>query len=156
MFAVMALAVVFVIVLALFLNAGRQIKLPHAVGDWGAKGNDDPRIATAAMLYSVAREQGPVTDAQTSQIILLLTGTLRLEPEAARVCLAGGQRLARRLDGNLNSRLHQLRAPIERVCSAEEKQDVVDMLRAVAGRDLERTPSIREAVGRIAASLLHG
>jgi len=156
MFAVLAVLVIFVIVGLLFLNAGRRLKLPIAAGDWGANSSDDPRIAAAAMLFSVAREEGEVDSEKSAQIVELLVATLGLAPDAARTCLGGGQRLARRLEGNLNSRLHQLRAPIERHCSAQEKQDVVDMLRSVAGRNLERTPSIREAVGRIAASLLHG
>ena len=139
-----------------FEYTSRKVRLPRAVGDWGAKGNDDPRIAAAGMLYCVATEDGPLDEGKSTQVILLLSAKLGLTPAEARACLAGGQRLARRLDGNLNSRLHQLRGSIERHCSAQEKQDVVDMLRAVAGSSIERVPSIREALGRIAASLLHG
>ena len=144
-----------VVAVLLTLSSGRT-RIPHAAGDWGSPGNSDPRVAAAAMMYAVANEDGPVNDAKNTQMRALLTTTLGLTPEEAQVCLASGKRLAQRLSGSLNSRLHQLRAAIERSCSPQEKQDVVDMLRAVAGRSAERVPSVREALGRIAASLLHG
>ena len=58
--------------------------------------------------------------------------------------------------GDLNSRLHQLLGPIERKCSPEEKQDIVDMLNAVAGPSAERLGPVRDGIGRLSSSLLHG
>ena len=77
-------------------------------------------------------------------------------PDLARTCLTGGRRLARRLSGDLNARLHQLLAPIEAQCSPREKQDVVDMLHAVAGSSADRLGPVREGLGRLSSSLLHG
>ena len=130
--------------------------LPHGAGEWGAKGTDDPRIATAAMLCAVAAEDGPLTAAEKQQISSLLTAKIGLEPATAAKCQTAGSRLARRVRGDLNSRLHQLRGPIEKSCSQQEKQDVVDMLHTVAGRTAERLPSVREGLGRVSASLLNG
>jgi hypothetical protein len=86
----------------------------------------------------------------------LLGSTVGLGPDLARTCLTGGKRLAARLRGDLNSRLHQLLAPIERQCSLEEKQDVIAMLKDVAGSSAERFGPVREGLGRLSSSLLHG
>ena len=129
--------------------------LPHTAGSWGAPANSDPRVAAAAMLCCVASASGSPPAGAAEQIQSLLSGTLDMTPEDARNCFKGGKQLARRLKGNLNSKLHQLRGPIERRCSPQEKQDVVDMLHALAGKNVERVPSVREALGRISASLLH-
>lgn len=118
--------------------------------------NADPKVAVAAMLHAVASETGPVTPEKTAEIVGLLTNTIGLSPDAARTCLKEGEHLAVRFRGDLTSRLHQMRAPIERHCSPQEKQDAVEMLRTIAGRGIERVPSVREALGRIAGTLLHG
>lgn len=118
--------------------------------------NDDPKVAIAAMLHAIASEAGPVSSEKFNEISALLAATIGLSLTAAHNCLKDGERLAVRNKGDLTSRLHQLRAPIERNCSEKEKQEAVDMLRSIAGRSAERTPSIREALGRIAGTLLHG
>ena len=74
----------------------------------------------------------------------------------AEKCLTAGRRIARSLDGDLNSRLHQLKGPIEAKCGVRERQEVEDMLNAIAGRRAESDPAVREGLGRIAASLIHG
>ena len=134
----------------------RSTSLPLPVGSWGAPANNDPRVATAAMMYLVATEDAAVTPGKMDQMVALLSATVGMTPEEALICLNSGKHLSRRLDGSLNSRLHQLRGAIERSCSQQEKEDVVAMLRTVAGKSAERVPSIREALGRIAGSLLHG
>lgn len=134
----------------------RVAKLPRIVSGWGAPPLTDPRVAVAAMMYAVAAEGGSVTREKMDQMRSLLVSMIDLTPEQADICLANGRTAARRCDGSLNSRLHQMRGPIGRNCSALEKEDVVQMLRAVAGESAERVPSIREALGRIAGSLLHG
>lgn len=134
----------------------RVPRLPRIAGDWGAAGSDDPRVAVAAMMYAVVTEDGPLTSEKERHILAQLSSRVGLEPDLARTCLTGGKRLARRLHGDLNSRLHQLLGPIERKCSAEEKQDIVDMLNAVAGPSAERLGPVREGIGRLASSLRHG
>lgn len=116
----------------------------------------DPRVAAAAMVYAVAREGGALDRPRIDELVALLETRLRVPEREARALFFEGQKLASQTSGGLNSRLHQMRGPIERNCSEEERRDVVLMLRQAAGPSLERTPSIREAVGRIAASLLHG
>lgn len=64
--------------------------------------------------------------------------------------------MAKRLRGDLNSRLHRLLSPVERKCSPEEKRDVIDMLRIVAGPSGERLGPVREGLGRLSSSLLGG
>ena len=134
----------------------RVPKLPRAAGDWGTAETDDPRIAVAGMMYAVATEDGPLTAEEERHILSLLTTTVALDPAVARKCLTGGRRAAARLRGDLNSRLHQLKAPIERNCSRQEKEDVVEMLRAVAGSSAERVSSVRDGLGRLSATLLNG
>lgn len=156
----MVLVLAFLIALTLALLAqnlwmGRPT-LGRRPATWGAPPNSDPRVAVAAMLYAVASEDGPVTRDKSEHMLALLGSTLELTAQEAQICLASGKTLSRRLDGSLNSRLHQLRGPIEKNCSSQEREDVVQMLRAVAGANAERVPSIREALGRIAGSLLHG
>jgi len=145
-------------VLALFAYhfVNRIPRLPRTGRDWGSTGTSDPRLAVAAMMYAVATEDGPFTPEKERRILALLTTTVGLGPELARTCLTGGKRLAARLSGDLNSRLHQLLAPIARQCSPEEKQDVIAMLQDVAGSSAERFGPVREGIGRLSSSLLHG
>ena len=131
-------------------------RLPRSGRDWGSAGSNDPRVAMAAMMYAVATEDGPLTSEQERRILSQLISKVRLEPDLARTCLAGGKRLAGGLGGDLNSRLHQLVAPIEAKCSPEEKRDVIDMLRLIAGPSAQRIGSVRDGLGRLSSSLLHG
>jgi uncharacterized tellurite resistance protein B-like protein len=147
------LLAVLLIIIAFFLLQ-RVPRLPHTAGDWGAAGSDDPRVAVAAMMYSVATEDGPLTPEEERHILLLLRTKIGLENDVARNCLIGGKRMSRHLRGDLNSRLHQLMGPIERKCDPQEKQDVLDMLNAVAGRSAEHLGPVREGLGRLSSSLL--
>ena len=139
---------------SLFYN--RIPRLPSTDQDWGSGGNKDPRVALAAMMYAVATEDGPLTPVQEQRILSQLTSRVRLGPDLAQTCLTGGKRLARGLSGDLNSRLHQLVAPIESQCSLEEKRDVVEMLHEIAGPNAERIGSVREGLGRLSSTLLRG
>jgi hypothetical protein len=130
-------------------------RLPHAAGDWGSGDIDDPRIAVAAMLYAVATEHAPLTAEQERHILSLLSSRMGLHPDTARTCLTSGRRIARRLRGDLNSRLHQLLAPVEQRCSVEEKQDVIEMLQIIAGPLAERLGPVRDGLGRVSATLMH-
>jgi uncharacterized tellurite resistance protein B-like protein len=131
-------------------------RLPRTGRDWGSAGTNDPRVAVAAMMYAVATEDSPLTPEKERRILALLGSTVGLGPDLARTCLTGGRRLAGRLRGDLNSRLHQLLAPIAYQCSPEEKQDVISMLQDVAGSSAERFGPVREGIGRLSSSLLHG
>jgi len=130
-------------------------QLSQAAGDWGAGGSSDPRIAVAAMMYAVATEHAPLTAEQERRIESLLTLRMGLDPDTARVCLTGGRRIARRLRGDLNSRLHQLLGPVERRCSLSEKQDVIEMLQIIAGPHAQRLGPVRDGLGRVSATLLN-
>ena len=134
----------------------RVPKLPRTGRDWGSTGSKDPRVAMAAMMYAVATEDGPLTPEKERRILSQLTSRVRLEPDLARTCLAGGKRLAGVLGGDLNSRLHQLVAPIEAQCSPEEKRDVIEMLRLIAGPSALRLGPVRDGLGRLSSSLLRG
>jgi hypothetical protein len=131
-------------------------RLPSTDQDWGSAGNQDPRVALAAMMYVVATEDGPLTPVQEQRILSELASSVRLGPDLAQTCFTGGRRLARGVHGDLNSRLHQLVAPIEAQCSLEEKRDVVEMLHRIAGPNAERLGSVREGLGRLSSSLLRG
>jgi hypothetical protein len=130
-------------------------RLPKVTGDWGSGGSGDPRIAVAAMMYAVATEHAPLTAEQERHILSLLCSRMGLKPDVAQACLTGGRRIARRLRGDLNSRLHQLLGPVEHRCSLEEKQDVIEMLQIIAGPVGQRLGPVREGLGRLSATLLH-
>jgi hypothetical protein len=131
-------------------------RLPRTGRDWGSAGSNDPRVAMAAMMYAVATEEGPLTLEKERRILSQLTSKVGLGPDLARTCLAGGKRLAGGLRGDLNSRLHQLVTPIETQCNPEEKRDVVDMLRLIAGPSALRLGPVRDGLGRLSSSLLRG
>ena len=134
----------------------RGPRLTRRQGDWGASATTDPRVALAGMMYAIAIENAPLTTGAEERILDLLVTKVRLEPETARACLAGGRKVARRLDGDLNSRLHQLLPPIAEKCSASEKQDVIDVLNEIAGSSAARLGAVRDGLGRVAATLLNG
>jgi hypothetical protein len=153
--------ILFVLVLLLIAAILHHIfhrvpRLPTSTGGWGLGSTDDPRVALAAMLYSVATEHGPITPEQERHILSLLASKVGLELNVARTCLTGGKRVARYLRGDLNSRLHQLSGPIERKCSQAEKQDVIDMLHLIAGTSAVRIGPVRDGLGRLSATLLRG
>ena len=133
----------------------RVPRLPQAAGDWGSGSASDPRVAVAAMLYAVATEFAPLTPEQERHILSLLCSRMGLEPDVAKACFMGGRRIARHLQGDLSSRLHQLLEPVRRKCSFEEKQDVVDMLAAVAGPAAQRLGPVRDGLGRVSATLMN-
>jgi uncharacterized tellurite resistance protein B-like protein len=133
----------------------RTPKLPRAGIGWGAGKNDDPRVAAAAMMVAVATEHQRLSPQDEMQILDQLISTMSLSPDVARDCLKLGRRHAR-INGDLTARLHQLKTPIERNCSLQEKQDVITMLRKVAGQNAERVGSVRDGIGRLAGTLLEG
>ena len=132
----------------------RVPRLPRAREDWGAVASDDPRVAVAGMMYAVAAADGSMSNFKEQQILLLLQQKLGLDEKTARLCLTGGRRVARRLDGDLNSRLHQMLPMIAQKCGPEEKKDVVEMLQTVSGSSGDRIGPVRDGIGRVAASLL--
>ena len=74
------------------------------------------------MMYAVAIEEGPLTAEQERRILSQLPSRVGLGPDLARTCLTGGKSLARGLHGDLNSRLHQLVAPLHGVAVTELDQ----------------------------------
>jgi len=154
---IIAFFVVLVLALAVYHFFFNRIpRLPRTGRDWGSAGSNDPRVAVAAMMYAVATEEGALTTEMERRILSQLTSRVGLGLDLARTCLAGGKLLARGLHGDLNSRLHQLVAPIEVQCSPEEKRDIIDMLRLIAGPNAARLGSVRDGLGRLSSSLLRG
>ena len=149
------LAVVLLAAVVLYRRNNRIPPIPQAAGDWGAGGSSDPRIAVAAMLYAVATEYAPLTAEQERHILSLLCSRMGLEPDVAKACFTGGRRIARHLRGDLTSRLHQLLEPVQRKCSVDEKEDVIDMLTVAAGQAALRLGPVREGIGRVSATLMN-
>jgi hypothetical protein len=155
---ILAFFVVLVLALIVYYHFffSRIPRLPRTGRDWASGGSNDPRVAVAAMMYAVASEEGPLTAEQERRILSQLTSRVGLGPDLAQTCLTGGKRLARGLRGDLNSRLHHLVAPIEAQCSPEEKRDIIDMLRLIAGPSAVRLGPVRDGLGRLSSSLLRG
>jgi len=144
-------ALVFLAAAAIIYHLVERIPFPKP----GARseGRSDPRTAVAAMLYAVATEYAPLTAEQERHILSLLSSRMAIDAALARTCLADGRRIASRLRGDLNSRLHQLIGPVEHGCNHKEKQDVIDMLQTVAGPFAQRLGPVREGLGRVSATL---
>jgi hypothetical protein len=152
---ILAVLVLLLAVVVLYRITHHIPRLPQAAGSWGSGGSSDPRIAVAAMMYAVATEHAPLTAEQERHILSLLSSKMGLDPSTARTCLTGGRRIASRLRGDLNSRLHQLIEPVEQKCSLEEKQDVIEMLQIIAGPHGQRLGPVREGLGRVSSTLMH-
>lgn len=148
---------------ALMLIAGAAIvhildRVPRLrqAGGRPPDGRGDPRTATAAMMYAVATEYAPLTPEQERHILALLCARTGIDPPAARASLAEGRRVASRLHGDLNARLHQLVGAVEHGCTRKEKDDVIDMLQTIAGPLAQRLGPVREGLGRVSATLKRG
>ncbi len=157
----MHIVILFVLTVALvFVAWNLYTRVPgvpsNLSGSWGSKGHDDPRVATAAMLHAIANEAGTLTAEKEREIVGLLSRKLGIDRGLAKMCLTAGRRLDFSLKGSLNARLHKLAETIERRCTPEERRDVVEMLRVVAGDGADRIGSIRDGLGRVSATLLHG
>lgn len=157
MYTLMLMAMILLAVAVVQWFASRPAKLPRVMGDWGSADNDDPRVALAAMMYAVAAEAGTVSPAQEELMLAVLTGNIGLDAKGARESLRHGRRLAQitRREGDLTSRLHRMKAPIAKHCSQQEREDVIDVLREIAGSSARQVGSVRDAIGRLAATLLH-
>jgi uncharacterized tellurite resistance protein B-like protein len=115
---------------------------------------DDPRIAAATLMVIVASAEGSLTPSKRETIVSLLSERIGLTLDTAHACLAAGERIAWQQRGDLAERLHQLRGPVMRGCSRHEREDLIDMLHAVAGQSAQRRIGVRDALGRFAASLV--
>jgi len=149
---IVSLLVALLIGAFLYDLAQRRLRWPRAAGSVASHANTDPSIAAAAMMYVVASEVATVSAQQEQEMASLLASCIGLEAEAARKCMKQGRRLSR-LDGDLTSRLHQLQGPIVENCTLRERQDLIEMLRKVAGPSGERIGPVRDAIGRLSASL---
>ena len=150
-FILAVLAIVAAVLLAQYLRTSKAPLLKAVRGAGGGPG--DPRIAAAAMMYAVAGDQAPVSKEQEQMILGLLVKRMGASGAAAE----HGLKLARRaasLEGDLTSRLHQLKDPIVAQCSAAEKRELIDMLRLVAGVQAERLGPVRDGIGRLSATIL--
>lgn len=136
----------------------RSRPMPRLAGSpWGSGANEDPRIAAAAMMYAVASAQGRLSSHREDELTTLLGERLRLERDMAHRCFDAGKRLAGNLyDGDLVDRLHALMPPVAARCNDAEKQDVIDLLAAAAGTHAQRIGPVRDGIGRVSATLLHG
>ena len=149
---ILALAVVLASVLLFqYLRTSRGPLLNAVRGAGGGPG--DPRIAAAAMMYAVAGDEAAVSKDQEQMILGLLVKRMGASGAAAEHCLKLARRAAS-LEGDLTSRLHQLKDPIEAQCSAAEKRELIDMLRLVAGNKAERLGPVRDGIGRLSATIL--
>jgi len=153
---VLLVLVTAVLLVVVWHQMTRVRALPVPLSGWGTAGKDDPRVPVAAMLHAIASESGPVARHTEQQILGLLTTRMGMDRGLAKLCLTSGRRLDLKLRGGLNTRLHQLVTSIERNCTLEERRDVVEMLRAVAGSNTDRLGNVRESLGRVTATLLHG
>lgn len=121
---------------------------------WKSKGDidpikdiADPRLAATVMMMMVAKSDGDVTERQRDAIWEHMQSGLGLEPQAASEMLAEARWLTNAYT-DVATILRRAASPIEANCTAAERQELIDMLVAVA--------SVEGAVSDLQTNAING
>ncbi len=98
----------------------------------------DPREAAAILIYQIAAYDGEITDKQHADIVKDMQNAFEADTETAEGLFA----FARMAVGEINDAGNSARkilAPVADVCTAEEKQTMIDMLERAA--EVESPPT---------------
>lgn len=94
----------------------------------------DPREAAAAMMVAVAQYDGAMTAREKAVIISGMTTHFQVDETIAEALLARGRWLAQN-STDLSFFLKQLAPSVERICSTQEKHQLINMLSNTARAD---------------------
>lgn len=112
-------------------NAYRRLKWRNKTRVDAMREIEDPRLAGTAMMVAVAKADGDLTEAQVTAIRGAMAETFTMDADAAGEMLAEARWLATDL-GDTGSFVRRLSPPVLKACTAEERNDLVDVLTRVA------------------------
>lgn len=98
----------------------------------------DPREAAAVLLYQTAAYDGAVTDRQQAQIVADMREAFEADEETALGLYAFGRMAVGEINDAGNN-VRKILKPVAEVCTAEEKQRLVELLERTA--EIEGPPS---------------
>ena len=113
---------------------------------------DDQRVAAVTMMVAVAQADGALTAAERDIILKLSSEKFGCPAKTAEEMLSYGRFLIgnSREPGNAFRKLLPL---IQKTCGRHERDDIVDMLRAVASADGHAATAEMQAIERLARDL---
>lgn len=105
----------------------------------------DPREAASAMMVAVAQYDGAMTDNEKNAILARMKSSFQVSDRQAADFLALGRYLAEE-STDLSYFFKQLAPPIEKVCPADQRHELIAMLNDVAGADGEVDSVAEQAI----------
>ena len=108
----------------------------------------DPREAATIMMVAIAESDGSLTDKEHNKIIEIIIDKFEATKPQADELLALGRWMAKDA-GDLTSFLNRLVPVITNNCTDHQKNELIDMLRAVAGIDGHIPPDQEQSISLI-------
>lgn len=113
---------------------------------------EDPRLAATAMMCALAQSDSLLTDRERQVILEQMAHYLEVGGQAAEEMFAEARWLTKEMR-DLDTFLRRLAAPVNQLCSAEEKAQLLEMLSAVADAEGVVSELQQEAIRRLRDSL---
>jgi uncharacterized tellurite resistance protein B-like protein len=115
---------------------------------------DDPRAAAAAIMAALAQADGAISEAEQAVIVKQMCEKFGAKAPAAEELLAHARWAVRDIV-EVDSCVRRLLPVIERTCGPQEREQLIEMLEAVAAANGQPAASERLAVERIKRVLRH-
>ena len=115
---------------------------------------DDPRLAAAAIMTALALADGAITEAEQAVIVREMREKFGASGAAAEELLAHA-RWAVRDVAEVDTCVRRLLPVIEKTCGAQEREQLIEMLEAVAAANGRPEASERLSVERVKRALRH-
>ena len=115
---------------------------------------DDPRSAAAAIMTALAQADGAITDAEQAIIVREMTEKFGAGASAAEELLAHARWVVRDVV-EVDTCFRRLLPVIEKACGPREKEQLIEMLEAVAAVNGQPASAERLALDRIKRILRH-
>lgn len=115
---------------------------------------DDPRAAAAALLAALAQSDGAITDAEQTVIVREMCEKFGAGATAAEELLAHARWTVRDV-AEVDTCFRRLLPVIEKACGPREREQLIEMLEAVADANGQPGATERQALDRIKRVLRH-
>lgn len=106
---------------------------------------DDPRLAAAVMMHAIAKCDGDVTENQRVAMLDSMQTKLGLEKKTAEEMLVRARWLIQDLN-DTSTTLRRAAPPVDRNCTPQEIDDLLDMLAGIANVEGEATGLQKNAI----------
>jgi uncharacterized tellurite resistance protein B-like protein len=113
----------------------------------------DPREGAAAMMVAVAQHDGAMTERERAAILRQIVERFETSGRQAEDLLAHGRWLTRDVR-DADRCLSRLTPFMQRACSAQQCQDLVEMLRAVSQADGAADTLVTDAIGKLERAIV--